>query len=302
MFRNPDEEYDHEKYDDWPEDIEDPYKYLYGISQADACMQAKLGSSFGQRRHPRVRLRKGTRQRPGWKWLAGPFRTKKKAFRVARELRDDPWRHGMKEGVTTPLIVVPVPGLGGRQTQFEVVTREDDVESNPTHHLYWEGGPDEGRGFEWKVEKLTGHDWKRVANKERSDIGLRPSVLGLAIGRDVLIHWSRLMSHEDLEVAAMELGFNLSKPPLRLIFDWRSGEHDAAARDVRIHRHHDQNDWREGYMTIQEANEDEDTIDRVYMAAEVMFDAGLTDLMTSWLWMQMDAGGPQYESVDWMTR
>ena len=63
--------------------------------EARAAMAAKLPSSLDHRREPRVRLRKGTLRR----FLTlGTRRTKRAAFRGARELRD---RHGERR----PLVV-----------------------------------------------------------------------------------------------------------------------------------------------------------------------------------------------------
>ncbi len=46
----------------------------------------RLGSSYGKRRHPRVRLRKGRR---GIFLVLGQRMTKRAAFRAARKMRDE---------------------------------------------------------------------------------------------------------------------------------------------------------------------------------------------------------------------
>ena len=82
---------------------------------------ARVGSSWGTRRAPRVRRRKGTR--PGyWRILSGPWRTKRKAFREARRLRDEPKLQELP--VTTPMVVVKLaPRPGRKLPEWWVYTR-----------------------------------------------------------------------------------------------------------------------------------------------------------------------------------
>lgn len=63
----------------------------------EARMQAILGRSYGYRRPPRVRLRKG---RPGLFRALGQNRTKRAAFRAARA-----WRDAQPRGEAPSLVV-----------------------------------------------------------------------------------------------------------------------------------------------------------------------------------------------------
>lgn len=71
-------------------------------------MAARIGPSFGTRKHPRVRRIDGTAGRH--LDVAGPYRTDRKAFRVARELR-------ARGQAKRPLRVYSrwVPGSRGRE-------------------------------------------------------------------------------------------------------------------------------------------------------------------------------------------
>jgi hypothetical protein len=76
--------------------------------------RARIGeSSFGLRRFPRVRLRKG---RPGWWVVVSPreFRTKRAAFRWARRRRD-------VDGERRPLVVFSIDPAPGRKLDAWVV-------------------------------------------------------------------------------------------------------------------------------------------------------------------------------------
>ena len=251
---------------DWDQER---YEAMITEDRREASVEATLfgrglGSPRPARREPRIRARKGT-QPDWWRYLSGPYRTRRKAFRVARAIRDGDYHYQpeFREHIGTQLVVISIdPPPGRKLPEWWVVTRKEGVRRNPRAIRFREPGT-ETRLMERVPYTKVGEDlYKTLAGAyaPRPDTSFDEGVQIRAVYDGLNLTFGLMMHEELTQHPSVDKSIG---HPLLITFD---GTVDRAKRKylvdtVNVERV-TENGY--GYMRIHHASADPETFDLVY--------------------------------------